>query len=71
MAVLRAALVVVLLLAAPFSARAVTPRLAFVASSDRRRERELVSTNMLLNPMVANLVAGSVAGAIGCGLGAS
>jgi len=59
----------VLLLATAPSVYAITTRSAFVPaiSNDSRQERNLVSTKMLLNPMVAHLVAGSVAGAIGCG----
>ena len=58
---------IMILLAAPCAA-AFAPQSAFVLSSNDRHPRELVSTNMLVNPLVANLVAGSVAGAIGCGL---
>jgi len=56
------------LLAAPSFAFGMKPRLSFAISSKNVRHRHDVSTKMLLNPMVANLVAGSVAGAIGCGL---
>lgn len=60
----------VLLLAVPHAVVASIgkPRLAFVPSSNDRHDREVIATSMVLNPVVANLVAGSVAGAFGCGL---
>jgi solute carrier family 25 carnitine/acylcarnitine transporter 20/29 len=41
---------------------------AFAPSNSRQRTSTNTEINMLMNPVVANLVAGSVAGAIGCGL---
>lgn len=61
-------LIFLLVAAAPSAVLSSAPLSFVLRSSNDRHEREVISTKMLLNPVVANLVAGSVAGAIGCGL---